>query len=110
MHDCRLKKSADIRAIRGKPPVLKASTLLIYRKDSAHHRLAIMVAKKSFPKAHDRNRVKRVIRHVFYQLKNVLLSGDYVFQVRNNFRSIDQSQQSREVQKICDRLISSLTI
>lgn len=60
------------------PAVTQTLTLLARHNDVATPRLGITIAKKRVKKAHDRNRVKRIIRESFRNQKPSLPNIDIV--------------------------------
>lgn len=63
---------------------------LLYRENSlSHPRLGLAIAKKSLPRAHDRNRIKRLIREQFRLHQNELANVDMVLMCRPAIKTAD---------------------
>ena len=63
----RLLKKVDYDAVFGKANKWVTSEFIfLYRNnDSGYARLGLAISKKTIPKAHERNRVKRLLRETF---------------------------------------------
>ena len=66
----------------GKPLSSKHYTLYYTHSDEHNSRLGISLPKSSIPKAHHRNRLKRIIRNTLLGLKNENI--DIVFLLKKN--------------------------
>lgn len=62
-------------------------------------RLGLAISKKALPKAHDRNRVKRVIRESF-RTRERLPSADFVFMVRSGVAAMPNAELRRHMERL----------
>ena len=62
----------------------KAFTLLARENDLNHPRLGLVIAKKNLKFAHQRNRIKRVLRECFRQQQSQLANYDLVILTRRD--------------------------
>ena len=81
----RLLTAASFQSILKDPGLRKSRgqlQLVAARNTIAHARLGLIVPKRVVPHAHDRNRVKRVIREAFRRRAGALPALDLIFRVR----------------------------
>lgn len=88
----RLRNKADIDFVFAKPKKLVTKHfVLLYRGNSIENsRLGIIIAKKKVPKAHDRNRFKRIVREAF-RTSNDLANVDIIFLARQSLAKVENS-------------------
>ena len=105
VRNCRLKKQAS-RGLLGADALIYQQEYAVYYTPTDDYQMTAMVC-SSFRKAVTRNRIRRVIKHVFWDAKNKWPSGLYVFQVRHSFAQVHQSNQFNTIVKSCQSLIPS---
>ncbi len=88
----RLRTKAEIDFVFSNAKKLgNQSFLLLYRGNTLRNaRIGIIIAKKNVPKAHDRNRLKRIIRETFRNSDN-LANIDIIFLARHGLTKIDNA-------------------
>lgn len=86
------------------PAVSPKLTLLGKHTELSHPRLGITVSKKNVRKAHDRNRVKRLIRESFRIQQHRLPNIDIVVVVKPGL----DKQSNQEIFKLLDKLWKKL--
>ncbi len=86
----RLRTKAEIDFVFASPKKLvNQGFLLLYRGNTLQNaRIGIIIAKKKVPKAHDRNRLKRIIREAF-RTSNNLPNVDIIFLARSGLAGIE---------------------
>lgn len=68
--------------------------LILYRGNSlSNARLGIIISKKNVPQAHDRNRLKRIVRETFRN-SDILPNVDIIFLARKGLNKLDNSELS----------------
>lgn len=87
------------------PAVSPKATLLGKQNSLNHPRLGVTVSKKNVRKAHDRNRVKRLIRESFRLNQHNLPNIDIVVVVKPGL----DKQSNQEIFKLLDKLWKKLT-
>ncbi len=94
----KLKTKTEIDFVFSKAKKLeKQSFLLLYRENTTSKpRLGIIIAKKKVPKAHDRNRLKRVIRETFRKTCNIK-NVDIIFLAKLGLSKIDNATLSNDL-------------
>lgn len=101
----RLKTKTEIDFVFSKAKKLgNQSFLLLYRENTlSNARLGIIIAKKKVPKAHDRNRLKRIIRETFRNTCN-LRNVDIIFLARLGLTNIDNATLSTDLKSELNKL------
>lgn len=101
----RLKTKTEIDFVFSKAKKLEnRSFLLLYRGNTlSNARLGIIIAKKKVPKAHDRNRIKRIIRETFRNTCN-LANVDIIFLARLGLAKIDNTTLSNDLKNELNKL------
>ncbi|WP_372870783.1 ribonuclease P protein component [Shewanella sp.] len=104
--ELRLLTPAQFQAVFSNP--IKASsaeiTLLAIPNTQEHPRVGLTVPKKQVKRAHDRNRVKRVIRERFRLQQHELPSLDIVVLVRKGVMDLDNEALHKLVDKLWRKL------
>ncbi len=103
MADCRFEKkfrllsASDFSELKVDSLSFKKPSLIIYYKKNQFNqtRIGLSVPKK-IGKAHDRNRLKRIIRESFRQSNYKFLGADVLFVVSWNRSIIGESQDFKE--------------
>ncbi len=88
----------------GKKFVSDHFILLSRKNDLSHARLGLAISKKSVSKAHERNRLKRILRESFRQMN--LPAVDVVFLARNGVSNQTNSVIDLQLSKTWDKLTS----
>lgn len=101
----RLLKKTEYDFVFTKAKKIKTNELIIlYRRNFLQHaRLGLALSKHVIPKAHDRNRVKRLLRETFRIKK--LPAVDIVILARHGLLDIENKIVIAELDKIWDKLI-----
>ena len=87
------------------PAVSPQITLLARYNTNSHPRLGITISKKRVKKAHDRNRLKRVIRESFRLNQHTLPNIDIVVVGKSGLDSLSSQQLSNQLCKLWKKLI-----
>jgi ribonuclease P protein component len=84
---CRLRTKADYaRVFEKAKKIVTDEFVVLYRSNTMNHaRLGLAISKKMIAKAHDRNRVKRILREAFRQAS--LPSIDIIFMARSGLET-----------------------
>lgn len=78
--------------------------IILYRNTTiGHARLGLAIAKKVVPKAHDRNRLKRLLRETFRTKK--LASVDIIVLAKRGVDKIQSSTLLQNLNKAWDKLL-----
>lgn len=78
--------------------------VILYRENSiGHARLGIALTKKLIPKAHDRNRIKRLLRESF-RTKSDIKPIDIVFLARSGLKTIENSVVMSNLEQTWNKL------
>lgn len=101
----RLRIKADIDLVFAKPKKLVTKNFVIlYRGNSTQNaRIGIIIAKKKIPKAHDRNRFKRIVREAF-RAGNNLPNVDIIFLARQGLAKVENSTLRENLENEFSRL------
>lgn len=101
----RLRTKTEIDFVFSKAKKLEnQSFLLLYRSNNLQNaRIGIIIAKKNVPKAHDRNRLKRIIRETFRTTLN-LANVDIIFLAKKGLNKIDNSALSSNLKNEFNKL------
>jgi ribonuclease P protein component len=73
-------------------------------RSGEHARLGVTVPKRSVPRAHDRNRIKRIVREAFRLRRAILPAFDFVVVARGEIAQADAQAIRIDVDKLFDRL------
>ena len=100
----RLLKKADYDYVFDKPKkIVNSHFVLLYRKNNLGlTRLGLAISKKSVAKAHDRNRIKRLIRECFRQTQ--LPSFDLIFLARSDVAKESNASVIKDLSKLWVKL------
>ncbi|QIW15280.1 ribonuclease P protein component [Pasteurellaceae bacterium RH1A] len=105
--ELRLLAPVQFKAVFEQP--LRASTpqlSLLSRPNQLNHpRLGLTVAKKNLKRAHDRNRIKRIVRESFRQKQHELPAHDFVFLTRPGIGKLDNKTLFETLEKLWQRHI-----
>ncbi|OOF36251.1 ribonuclease P protein component [Rodentibacter heidelbergensis] len=80
-------------------------TLLARQNDLGHPRLGLTVAKKHLKHAHDRNRIKRLVRESFRLCQHQLPACDFVFVAKGGISKLDNPTFYQTLEKLWQRHI-----
>lgn len=80
-------------------------TLLARKNDLEHPRLGLTVAKKYLKRAHDRNRIKRLVRESFRLSQHALPACDFVFVAKAGIGKLDNATFRQTLEKLWQRHI-----
>lgn len=80
-------------------------TLLARANTAGVPRLGLTVAKKHLKRAHDRNRIKRVVRETFRLMQHSLPNYDFVFIAKGGIGHLDNAQLRQTLEKLWQRHI-----
>ena len=87
----------------------RASTpeiIILARKNNLEHpRLGLTVAKKHLKRAHERNRIKRLVRESFRLSQHRLPAYDFVFVAKNGIGKLDNNTFAQILEKLWQRHI-----
>lgn len=79
---------------------------ILARKNNLEHpRLGLTVAKKHLKRAHDRNRIKRLVRESFRLSQHRLPACDFVFVAKGGIGKLDNSSFVQILEKLWQRHI-----
>jgi len=100
----RLLKKTDFDFVFQNPKkITNPDFVVLYRENNCGNaRLGLAISKKAIAKAHDRNRIKRVIRESFR--KADLPAVDLVFLSKKNISTANTSKIASNLGKLWDRL------
>lgn len=85
--------------------IVTADFIVLYRKNNlSQARLGLALSKKRIAKAHDRNRIKRLVREGFRQ--NKMYSVDMIFLAKQGIAKQSNKQINTALSKIWEKLIS----
>lgn len=98
------KKDYDRVFVQAKKVVTPEFVILYRENDLGYARLGLALSKKMIAKAHDRNRIKRLIRESFRQ--NNLPAVDLVFLARHGVTKQENANISARLGKTWVKLIS----
>ncbi|MFO1518186.1 MAG: ribonuclease P protein component [bacterium] len=105
----RISSSAQFKSILdlGKKYRTASFTIFAHKTDSSFSRLGISISKR-VGKAHDRNRIRRVIRETFRKCQNLLNSFDWVFLVGFKTANKKNSELFQELELFFHRFVHRL--
>ncbi len=103
----RLLKKSDYNNVFNQATKIVTSNFIVLYRDNTvgHARLGLALSKKAIAKAHDRNRVKRLLRETFRnsQLRPV----DIVVLARNGVGNVDNSMIINNLSDLWDKLCAN---
>ncbi|EPZ99279.1 ribonuclease P protein component [Glaesserella parasuis 12939] len=95
-------KSVFELPLRASTPQL---TLLSRQNDIEHARIGLTVAKKHLKRAHDRNRIKRIVRESFRLKQHQLPAYDFVFVAKGGIGKLSNQELFETLDKLWQRHI-----
>lgn len=105
--ELRLVAPSQFKAVFEQP--VRASTphlTILARSNNADvPRLGLTVAKKHLKRAHDRNRIKRIVRESFRIKQNELPHWDFVFVAKSGIGKLDNATLFETLEKLWQRHI-----
>ncbi|MEG9480736.1 ribonuclease P protein component [Mannheimia indoligenes] len=105
--ELRLLAPVQFKAVFEEP--LRASTpqmTLLARENTLDNpRLGLTVAKKHLKRAHDRNRIKRIVRESFRLQQHELPNFDFVFVAKGGIGKLDNATLFETLEKLWARHI-----
>lgn len=105
--ELRLLAPVQFKAVFELP--LRASTpqltLLSRQNDIEHARIGLTVAKKHLKRAHDRNRIKRIVRESFRLKQHQLPAYDFVFVAKGGIGKLSNQELFETLDKLWQRHI-----
>lgn len=103
--DYRLRNKTEIDFVFSSAKKLETRNfLLLYHDNNLNNpRIGIIIAKKNVPKAHDRNRFKRVIRETFRNFDR-LRCIDIIFLARKGLNNLDNLSLNSSLYKELSKL------
>lgn len=100
-----LKKSDYDYVFEQAKKTVTSEYIVLYRENTlGYARLGLALSKKSIPKAHDRNRIKRLIREAFRTTR--LPAIDMVFLAKRGVAEVDNKTIISRLDKTWDKLIA----
>nr|WP_267339952.1 MULTISPECIES: ribonuclease P protein component [unclassified Gilliamella] len=94
-------------SIRAGSPFL---TLVSRRNNLAHARLGFAIAKKQVKRAHERNRIKRLVKEYFRYHQHQLPNVDFILMAKSPVIDLDNQQIVEILDKLCQRIIAKQKI
>ncbi|QBR83000.1 ribonuclease P protein component [Legionella israelensis] len=102
--DRLLKKSQYDHVFANAKKIVTSNFIVLYRENTiGHARLGLALSKKAVPKAHDRNRIKRLLREAFR--KTDLPAVDMIFLAKPRVSKVSNSEVLSNLGKIWPQLI-----
>lgn len=95
-------KNVFEQPFRASTPEIK---ILARKNNLEHPRLGLTVAKKHLKRAHERNRIKRLVRESFRLSQHRLPAYDFVFVAKNGIGKLDNSAFAQILEKLWQRHI-----
>lgn len=104
----RVKRNIDFQSIiKQKKSVASRQFVLYYAKnDFNHYRAGVSVSKK-LGKAVERNKIKRQVREMIYEIFENQESSDYIVIVRNGYLNKSFDENKRDLAKLRKKVISN---
>jgi len=102
----RLLKKCDYDSVFQQAKKMVTDDFIMFYKHNevTHARLGLAISKKALAKAHDRNRIKRLLREQFRQTR--LPAVDVVFLAKRGILNKTNLQLSRQLSKTWEKLSS----
>lgn len=100
----RLLTKIDYDRVFNKAKKIVTKHFIILHSENyiGHARLGIAITKKVIHKAHDRNRIKRILRESFRT--NKLKATDIIFLAKKGLNKLDNSDLANELQQTWGKL------
>lgn len=104
--ELRLLTPSDFTPVFKNPVVASspAFTLLALSNNRENPRLGLTIAKKRVKKAHDRNRVKRLIRESFRLRQHQLPNIDVIVMAKNGTESFNNEELFKHLDKLWKKI------
>jgi len=101
----RVLTSAEFERIfkQGKRTASPLMALHVLRQDEGEARLGLVVSRKVDKRAVGRNRIKRVVREYFRQMRSQLAPGAYVVLARTAAKQADNAQLRQTLERLFAR-------
>lgn len=81
--------------------------IFLYRSNTVGHaRLGLAISKKALSKAHDRNRIKRLLRETFRNNTNIS-SVDVIVLIRGNVKHVQNKDIIKKLERAWNKLVNS---
>ncbi|MBX4181003.1 ribonuclease P protein component [Sodalis sp. CWE] len=98
----RLLTSAHFAFVFQKPKKVSALNISIFGRLNtlAYPRIGITIAKKHVKQAHERNRIKRLVRESFRLFQHALPAMDFVITVKKNISNLDNRSLTETLGKL----------
>ncbi|MFZ2315808.1 MAG: ribonuclease P protein component [Gammaproteobacteria bacterium] len=105
----RLASKAEFQSVFANPQKASRGPLLaLYTPNSLPHaRLGVIVAKRHFKRAVDRNLLRRLVKESFRHYCDKLPGLDIVFMFRARYQVIDKSNIRKEIDSLWPSLVAS---
>ena len=104
----RVKRNIDFQAIiKQKKSVASKQFVVYYANNNLNHFRAGVSVSKKLGKAVDRNKIKRQVREMIYDLFEDQESRDYIVIVRNGYLYKSFDENKRDLVKLRKRVISN---
>ena len=104
----RVKRNIDFQAIiKQKKSVASRQFVLYYAKNDFNHYRAWVSVSKKLGKAVERNKIKRQVREMIYEIFEDQESSDYIVIVRNGYLNKSFDENKRDLAKLRKKVISN---
>ncbi|CUR53797.1 Ribonuclease P protein component [Serratia symbiotica] len=101
----RLLTSANFNFVFQKPSRVSTQQITILGRTNKllHPRIGLSIAKKYIKYAHERNRIKRIIRESFRYHQHKLLTIDFIVLVKKEIETLDNHTLMKSLEKLWHR-------
>nr|BET44926.1 MAG: ribonuclease P protein component [Candidatus Aschnera chinzeii] len=96
----KLSSYKEFEYVFQKPKFSYSKTMIIFGRFNflKYPRLGISIPKKYVKYAHERNRIKRLVREYFRLHKNIFPSMDFVVLIKNSFININSKTITKKIE------------